>query len=325
MSDFKEQGNKSFKEGDYTKALEYYSRAIEVEPSNHVHYSNRAAALLKLNKLEEALKDAEKSISINDSWARGYQRKGQAEKELGKIWKGFASFSICNLLDKSNSTVESELKEIFSSVQKEFQTKLLTLSTNKHVANLMKDPSTIKDLLNPTAEKIFEKCRDCVDFLEAVSLVLNIDKSEISKDVDSYFRFKLSHGLFKENNEQTNNVNTQKVDVKAEEAFNKANKLYVMEEYEEALGFYDIAVSHDHKNENYLLNRSACYLKTGDDVLAVEDISALFKLGLKSPRAYSLKVEGLRRMGKNDLASNFLEEGLKSYPQDSKLLKLKQN
>lgn len=325
MSDFKEQGNKSFKEGDYTKALEYYSRAIEVEPSNHVHYSNRAAALLKLNKLEEALKDAEKSISICDSWARGYQRKGQAEKELGKIWKGFASFSICNLLDKSNSTVESELKEIFSSVQKEFQTKLLTLSTNKHVANLMKDPSTIKDLLNPTAEKIFEKCRDCPDFLEAVSLVLNIDKSEISKDVDNYFRFKLSHGLFKENNDQTNNVNTQKVDVKAEEAFNKANKLYVMEEYEEALGFYDIAVSHDHKNESYLLNRSACYLKTGDDVLAVEDISALFKLGLKSSRAYSLKVEGLRRMGKNDLATNFLEEGLKSYPQDSKLLKLKQN
>ena len=79
------------------------------------------------------------------------------------------------------------------------------------------------------------------------------------------------------------------------------------------------------KNESYLLNRSACYLKTGDDVLAVEDISALFKLGLKSSRAYSLKVEGLRRMGKNDLATNFLEEGLKSYPQDSKLLKLKQN
>lgn len=325
MTDFKEQGNKSFKEGDYKKALEYYSNAVEVEPNNHVHYSNRAAAYLKLGLNEEGLKDAEKSISLNDSWARGYQRKGQAEKELGKIWKGFASFSICNLLDKSNSTVESELKELFSRVQKEFQTKLITLSSNKHVANLMKDPSSIKDLMNPTAEKIFEKCRDCTDFLEAVSLVLNTDKNEISRDVENYFKFKLSHGLFNENNEKTNNVNAPKVDLKAEEAFNKANKLYVLEEYEEALGFYDIAVSHDHKNESFLLNRSACYLKTGDDVLAVEDISVLFKLGLKSPRAYYLKIEGLKRMGKNDLAKNFLEEGLKMYPQDSKLLNFKLN
>ena len=43
-----------------------------------VVYSNRSAANLKLNKLKEALSDANKCIELDRNWSKGYTRKGDA-------------------------------------------------------------------------------------------------------------------------------------------------------------------------------------------------------------------------------------------------------
>jgi stress-induced-phosphoprotein 1 len=38
------QGNAAFSNGDYTAAIKHFTAAIELDPSNHVLYSNRSAA-----------------------------------------------------------------------------------------------------------------------------------------------------------------------------------------------------------------------------------------------------------------------------------------
>lgn len=39
----KDQGNEAFKAGDIPLSITYYTQAIDMDPDNHVYYSNRSA------------------------------------------------------------------------------------------------------------------------------------------------------------------------------------------------------------------------------------------------------------------------------------------
>jgi len=51
----KEKGNKAFADADYIKAVDMFTKAIELDPNNHTLYSNRSAAYLKLDQFTEAI------------------------------------------------------------------------------------------------------------------------------------------------------------------------------------------------------------------------------------------------------------------------------
>ncbi len=62
MSDaniLKDQGNKAFQAKDYDRAIDLFSEAIKLDPTNHVFYSNRSAAKAGKKLWDEALEDAE--------------------------------------------------------------------------------------------------------------------------------------------------------------------------------------------------------------------------------------------------------------------------
>lgn len=42
--ELKSQGNEAFKAQDYDKAIEFYSKALELDPNEHSIYSNRSGA-----------------------------------------------------------------------------------------------------------------------------------------------------------------------------------------------------------------------------------------------------------------------------------------
>ena len=70
---------------DYCKAIEWYTAAIEKEPS-FLYYSNRIAAHYSLGdkeSLESAITDADLCIDANPSWPKGYNRKGVALQAMG--------------------------------------------------------------------------------------------------------------------------------------------------------------------------------------------------------------------------------------------------
>ena len=71
MEVLKTRGNNALTTGDFAEAIKCYSEAIELDPSNHVLFSNRSAAYLKQAKYPEALKDAEQTISLKTDWPKG--------------------------------------------------------------------------------------------------------------------------------------------------------------------------------------------------------------------------------------------------------------
>ncbi len=73
--DLKAKGNQCFSKHDYTQAIDFYTKAIELCPSEHTLYSNRSISLSKLGRYEEALMDSDNSIKLKPNFARGYLRK----------------------------------------------------------------------------------------------------------------------------------------------------------------------------------------------------------------------------------------------------------
>ncbi len=91
-------GNKKFKDGLYKEATDAYSAAIDMSRGttafNALLLTNRASVYIKLNQLDDALKDANEYISrFPDCW-KGYARKALAldEKVSAEIAAALASY-----------------------------------------------------------------------------------------------------------------------------------------------------------------------------------------------------------------------------------------
>lgn len=76
--EYKAQGNAALTAKQYSLAVEHYTKAINLDGTNHVYYSNRSAAYLSQNDAMNALQDANSCISLNPDFAKGYSRKGAA-------------------------------------------------------------------------------------------------------------------------------------------------------------------------------------------------------------------------------------------------------
>ena len=88
----KAKGNACMASKDFEGAVNWYSKGIEMDPSNHVLYSNRSAAYLSAGKGEEALKDADKCVELNGTWPTGYCRKGAALQFLRRYKDAVSAF-----------------------------------------------------------------------------------------------------------------------------------------------------------------------------------------------------------------------------------------
>merc|ERR1712226_480905 len=76
--EFKAKGNAALQSGKTSEAIEFYTKAINADGSNHVYFSNRSAAYLKQGNSNNALEDAKSCIGLNPDFAKGYSRKGAA-------------------------------------------------------------------------------------------------------------------------------------------------------------------------------------------------------------------------------------------------------
>eukprot|EP01114_Cavostelium_apophysatum_P002881 TRINITY_DN1258_c0_g1_i1.p1 TRINITY_DN1258_c0_g1~~TRINITY_DN1258_c0_g1_i1.p1 ORF type:complete len:254 (-),score=68.98 TRINITY_DN1258_c0_g1_i1:73-834(-) len=81
---YKMEGNNRLAEKQYAKAVESYTRAINIDSTNAIYYSNRAAANSHLGKHQEAINDCQASIALKPDYSKPYGRMGLAYFSLGK-------------------------------------------------------------------------------------------------------------------------------------------------------------------------------------------------------------------------------------------------
>ncbi|KAL4589017.1 hypothetical protein LXL04_001919 [Taraxacum kok-saghyz] len=74
--DLKRLGNEEYKKGHFTEALNYYDRAISISPDNAAYHCNRSAALMCLNRLNDAVKECDLAIKLDSGYIRAHHRLG---------------------------------------------------------------------------------------------------------------------------------------------------------------------------------------------------------------------------------------------------------
>lgn len=90
---FKEQGNKFLQAKQFDEAIKAYTEAINLDPRDHVFFSNRSAAYLSKGDAHNALSDGDRCVSLNPQWAKGHSRKGAALHALRRYDEAVAAYS----------------------------------------------------------------------------------------------------------------------------------------------------------------------------------------------------------------------------------------
>eukprot|EP00744_Colponema_vietnamica_P005940 GILI01008659.1.p1 GENE.GILI01008659.1~~GILI01008659.1.p1 ORF type:complete len:631 (+),score=241.86 GILI01008659.1:68-1960(+) len=105
------KGNKYFQAGKFDQAINCYTKAIQISPANNPDlsacYANRAIALLKKNKYEEAVSDCNEALKLNKKYTKVYQRRATAFEKLGKYAEAAVDYAFYMVLFRPEFDEES--------------------------------------------------------------------------------------------------------------------------------------------------------------------------------------------------------------------------
>ena len=147
-------GNQAFAQKNYEEAIEFYNKAIELNPSDATFYSNRSGCYASMEKYAEALSDAEKAIQSNPNFIKGYSRKGFALIKLGKEEEALEAYDAGLKVDPSNEQLLKDKASIEQGAQQSMGD-LMGLLNNPEIKKMMSEnPQMLQTLLqNPALFK----------------------------------------------------------------------------------------------------------------------------------------------------------------------------
>ncbi|KAK3989532.1 DnaJ subfamily C member 7 [Cladorrhinum sp. PSN332] len=90
---FKNEGNKLFKAGDYLRAVEYYTKAVNLQPASATYLGNRAAAFMAAGKWNDALDDCKRSVDLDPRNSKMLLRLARIYTSIGLPEEAIATFA----------------------------------------------------------------------------------------------------------------------------------------------------------------------------------------------------------------------------------------
>ncbi|CAI5741469.1 unnamed protein product [Peronospora destructor] len=108
----KAKGNDAFARRRFQAAAQYYSQAIELDPTSYILYGNRAAAYHRLKKYKLALEDSDIAISLYEPWVKGHYRKACALAALEKFEEAAEAYERAIELCPTDDKLEEKAKQM---------------------------------------------------------------------------------------------------------------------------------------------------------------------------------------------------------------------
>lgn len=108
----RQKGNAFFKQGQFQKALDCYTKCLELDSSSIPALTNRSLMYLKLGRFEEALIDAEAALRLDEVNVKALYRKGEALEALDRIQDAISAFLAILDLQPNNKATLQKLQEI---------------------------------------------------------------------------------------------------------------------------------------------------------------------------------------------------------------------
>ncbi|EIM19250.1 TPR-like protein [Wallemia mellicola CBS 633.66] len=127
-SQFKEQGNDYFKGKRYKEAIQFYTQAIDANPTDKALlesiYSNRAASNLELQNFRQTLRDTSETLKINPRNTKALYRAARALNALEKYDEATDAVKHVLLLDPENKQAQVLIQHIKTKYQAQLKRKI---------------------------------------------------------------------------------------------------------------------------------------------------------------------------------------------------------
>ncbi|XP_077291555.1 small glutamine-rich tetratricopeptide containing protein [Arctopsyche grandis] len=105
----KNEGNALMKATKFPEALQKYTEAIALDPTNAIFFCNRAAAHSSMKNNEAAIEDCRRALSLNPKYGRAYGRLGLALTNLNRHAEAREAYKIACQLEPDNEAYRNNL------------------------------------------------------------------------------------------------------------------------------------------------------------------------------------------------------------------------
>lgn len=164
--EWKFKGNQAFKQNNYQKAIEYFTKALEFDPDDHVFYSNRSACYATVGEYNKALEDAVMCCEIRPDWVKGYTRKALAEFYLGNYPDAINTYKKALEIEPENSDLKAGLlKATEASIKKD----------KDPILSLFEGPALVRLMSHPRTKEFFQQS----DFVSQLNAIQNDNKKSL--------------------------------------------------------------------------------------------------------------------------------------------------
>jgi len=331
----KAQGNKYLQEGNFSKAIDCYSEAIELCPKNHVLFSNRSAAFAKQEKYSEALVDAKKTVELNPTWGKGYSRLGAALAYLGRYAEAKKAYEDGLVHEPNNEQLKSGLEDVktrSASSSNSGRNPMNPFGGADAEAKLWMDPSTREYMKDPSFVKILSDIKSNPELLkmyindqrvmQALGVILGInlqtaggdssrhDEPEEKKPEPKKEEPKQSKPTKKDEDAGGRLTDNQKMALQEKE---KGNSAYKSKNFDIALEHYQKAIDLDPENITYYNNRAAVYFEQGKFEDCIKQCNEAVEIGRKNKADYKLIAKSLSRAGNAYAKMENYDEAIRQF------------
>jgi len=331
---------------------EKFSQAIELDPSNHVLYSNRSGAYASLKDYQHALEDANKTTEIKPDWAKGWGRKGAALHGLGDLVGAKDSFEEALKLEPSNAQAKSGLEAVNRAIEAEAEgdgaglgglgnmfndpQMIQKLASNPKTAPYLADPQFMNKLqrLAKNPQEMGQELGD-PRFLQVMGVLLGVDMqmgmppegapagsnqpTEAEEDVPMPDARPQSNPppQAKEPEpepepEDEDAIAAKKAKEEAEEEKKLGTENYKKRQFDEAISHYSKAWDL-HKDITYLTNLGAAKFEKGDYQGCVEACTTAVEEGRQMLADFKLIAKAYGRIGSAYEKMGDLPKALENY------------
>ena len=108
---YKDQGNKEFKAGNFTLAIEFYTKAIEKQ-KDKTFYTNRAICFFNLNKFRKCISDCEEALKLDSCFAKAFFRKTDALISLGILKEALDTVTKANEVKPNDDDIKRKVTDV---------------------------------------------------------------------------------------------------------------------------------------------------------------------------------------------------------------------
>lgn len=337
VDELKSKGNAALQSQNFTEAVNYYTQAIEIDPTNHVLYSNRSAAYAKTNDFAKSLSDAEKTIELKKDWPKGYSRKGAALELLERFDEAIVTYEEGLKVDSSNPLLKEALEncklnakppsfslgggaggnpfadpKLFAALAMNPKTRDLIADpeVQELLRGLQKNPNDIAKLLgHPKASQLLQAMFSGMGGGMGEAFNAAMDGDEDPREAEKPAEPTPPPKAKEPTPDPT--AGMTEAQKQAIEEKTKGNEFYKKKEFESAISHYDKAIELDPTNITYYTNKAAVYFEQNEHLKCVETCEKAIEVGRENRADYKLIAKAIARIGNSWYKEKDLDKALK--------------